>query len=273
MKTSQPSNSRVRPYIAPRRQLHVDESATFVGRRVRHTNPACSQPAYIDGSNIETCNEYKGPVRGVAALRAFDTTVATCAKLACDTGRSIQKTDLVVVPGSVYGYKVNDTRCFVALPPEQKTHNVLGNNYDANYEGLNDTFAYSVVDLFQPPVAGVIADIDIARCLAGTTNATIARQIQEEAGLIAPSTVAVSATTSLLATATAAMMPTPTAAIATTAPLSTITALGIGFGVLGSGLVISGAVFAGYKLVQHCQTKTKINPGNELTEINKYTRT
>ena len=260
------------PYIAPRRPLHA-ENGTFTGRSVRQANPnpACNltQLLPLGGKTYEECNEYIGTVDCVPAIRAFwvqsppysytnspSTTYATCAKIACDyDSPNIQKADRISsIFGTYIGTRPNDTRCFVAIPPEEFTHPPIGGDYSGQYRNIPGTVAYAVGSISGNRAAGVIHDVDNARCYAGFKDKAVARQIQQEIGL----TAALSATA-----AAACLSPAQTAAIAASAQAVTVTGLAVGLGLLGSGVVVGAASYAGYKFVQHCRTEPQVIPDYE----------
>ena len=285
-------HARTTPYATPRRPLHVTENAAFNGRPVRQANPACSLPQFSSGTYAYTefCNEYKGRVGDVETFRAFAVLrlelnqannrneSITCAKLACDTGRPIQTDNYVTFyeEGIRRGETVNDTRCFVARLPHEftiGTPTFPGNG--PSYEGIEGTFAASIRPYHSTYgfVEGIVGDVDTFRCHEGETNSSIARQIQREFGLrndsvtteqpsITPTKVAITATATggVLSTLAAFVTPTPTAVIAASVPNVAITGLAVGLGVLGSGVAIGAASYAGYKLVQHCRTSEKVIP-------------
>ena len=265
---------RTTPYIAPRRPLH-SENGTFTARHVRQANnPACSLPQFLPAGsvfNYEYCNEYIGEVRCVPALRSFYVynreavnpanpslgyKYITCAKVACDNGLpNIQKANKIpfTLNGQTY-YRLNDTRCAITKPPYAFTSTSFVN--DGNYRYIPGTGAYAVAPLVVSAVAydGVVKDVDNFRCFDAETDVTIARQIQKEVGLVA----------GLSAAAGACLLPAPAGAIIA-AQTATITGLATVIGLAGSAAVIGGSVYAGYKLVQHCKSKTQVIPDTENT--------
>ena len=262
-------HARAVPYAAtPRRALHP-ENGTFTERSVRQANnPACRLPQYLPTSGIfafEECNEYVGTVECVPALRAFYvqsptyrptnspyTKYITCAKIACDyDSPNIQKADRIssIINGQIVS-RVNDTRCFIATPPQEFTHPPSGLERSQMYRNIPGTVEYEIdsaglVDVTYP---GVVHDVDNSKCYAGLRDKAVARQIQQEVGLIA----------GVGATAAACLLPTPTGVIAAGASTATVTGLAVTLGLAGSAAVIGASIYAGYKLVQHCRSETQV---------------
>ena len=81
---------------------------------------------------------------------------------------------------------------------------------------------------------------------------------------VTPAVVATTASAGLLSTFVACITPTPTTAIAAASQNLTITALSAGLGAAGATLVLAGAVFAGYRIVQCCKPKNQIRPSHQL---------
>ena len=267
--------ARATPYIAPRRPLHA-ENGTFASRSVRQANPACSLPQYLPagGRYWEDCNEYIGTVECVPAFRAFyvqssgndassNAKYFTCAKIACDyDSPNIQKADRIQsVVGGYVSSRPNDTRCFISIPPKEITHPPIGGKFSSMYRNIPGTVAYdmdSIANTGGTYIAGVVHDVDNSMCYQGFNNPAIAREIQQEIGI-----------TAALGTAAAAacLVPAQTAAIAAATQATAVTGLAVGLGLLGSGVVIGGAAYAGYRFVQHFKTPSQVAPD---TEENHY---
>ena len=282
-------HARAVPYAAtPRRPLHAAENATLAGRSVRQANnPACRLPQYLPpfGAAFEECNEYIGTIECVPALRSFfvqsppysptnnpNTKYITCAKVACDNNLpNIRKADVIPITlgGQPYN-RLNDTRCFIAFPPNYFTMPLIdevGNDAwhsgDVHhpYRNIVGTGSYEPAPLVLAgavyPGPGVIHDIDSSKCAQGARDPVVAREIQREVGL----------TAALGATAAACLLPTPTAVIAAAASgasTATVTGLAVTLGLAGSAAVIGGAIYAGYKLVQHCKSETQVIPDTQV---------
>ena len=261
---------RTTPYITPRRPLH-SENGTFTGRHVRQANnPACSLPQFLPADSpydYEYCNEYIGEVRCVPAFRAFyvytreavdpanpslGSKYITCAKVACDNGLpNVQKAVPIPFTYKALPYtRPNDTRCAITKPPYAFTRMSFVN--DGNYRYIPGTGAYEVAPLVVDGVAydGVVKDVDNFRCYEAQRDTTVARQIQQEVGLVA----------GLGAAAGACLAPASAGAAQAAASAATITGLATVIGLAGSAAIIGGSVYAGYKLVQHCKSKTQISP-------------
>ena len=265
---------RAVPYAAtPRRPLHA-ESGTFASRSVRQANPACSLPQYLPpGTFNEQCNEYIGTVECVPALRAFyvqssgdsansDAQYFTCAKIACDSeSPNIQKAPLIQYTfGGRVGSRPNDTRCFIAIPPEEFTHPVIGGAWSGLYRNIPGTVAHDIGSISGSRAPGVVHDVDNALCFKGFSDKAVAREIQQEIGI----------TAALGATGIAAcLLPAQTAAIAASAQATAVTGLAVGLGLFGSAVVIGGAGYAGYKMVQHYKLKNEVAPSTELLYSNQ----
>ena len=106
-------------------------------------------------------------------------------------------------------------------------------------------------------------NVSAAVCNLGLTNSTAAKQVPTYPIItdIGKGCIPVFAATA--SSAAAYLLPTPTATIAASAANATVTGLAVGLGVLGSGVVIGGALFAGYKLGQYCKPEAKITPSAE----------
>ena len=266
-------HSRAVPYATPRRALHP-ESGTFASRSVRQAipNPACSLSKYLPaaGNQFEDCNEYIGTVECVPALRAFYVQSRdpqdplnrsiTCAKLACDLGLpNIRKADLIPVTyDGVRRAIPNDTRCFIAIPPEEFTYTSSGNVRSGTYRNIPGTGAYAVDSLviMGSVYPGVIHDVDHSKCSEGLNDPAVAREIQQEIGI----------TAAIGATAIASCVQASSGAAVAATQATAVTGLAVGLGLLGSGVVIGGAAYAGYKMVQHYKLKNEVAPSTELNE-------
>jgi hypothetical protein len=215
---------------------------------------------------------------------------ATCEKIACDTGKHTRR-----ISGPYMGYP--DDRCCVANPPYSWTQS--GVNFyriptfqrTSNiYDGINNTYAYDLIgcnpnsQVYEiPPPRINIANVG-SDCLAGQTNATIARDIQYRVGLFngssttatptkvinvlptinpAPTINPISSTTKFPSVTTTLTSLASGATLATLAGTNgtmvtgtmagtgaTVTGLAVGLSALGALVVIVGSAYAGYKVVQ-----------------------
>ena len=99
---------------------------------------------------------------------------------------------------------------------------------------------------------------------AATTHPAMSTVESSKAQSIAPTVIATTASAGLLSTLAACVTPTPTSVIAASSYNLTVTALSAGLGAAGAGLVVAGAVFAGYRIVQCCKPKNQIRPSHQL---------
>ena len=106
-------------------------------------------------------------------------------------------------------------------------------------------------------------NVSAAQCNLGLTNSTIARQVPTYPIItdIGKGCIPVFAATA--SSAAAYLLPTPTATIAATASSATVTGLAVAVGLMGSGIVIGAASYAGYRLVKYCKPETQVNPSTE----------
>ena len=167
-------------------EIHAEtDSSENSGRELRQTsNPACQLPQYALYS--DWCTKTSFPQR-IFFTKPYNSSAPdwqpskyapTCAKIICDTNSA------EIQSGYIWnGQYTLDSRCYVSGPTQAWTRPAVDGCFNAGSADFIYPQTLASVIYCAAPANAVLADVDPAKCYAGSNNATVARQIQCDLGL------------------------------------------------------------------------------------------